>query len=213
MESVARLPEWLPLLIVLAILSSFFAGPAKRRRRARPGSVAKVQAPSPRPHARTETPPRYARRRFLTDAETRVLGFLEAALPHHRIMAQVAMGALLRADERDEWQAETTRRRFAQKFVDFVIVARNTAEVVALIELDDSSHDAERDAARDAMTAAAGYRTIRIPSRPRPTAESVRAAVADFAGLAAANVSELPSPGMGSQWRRPSGAGPELGAR
>jgi very-short-patch-repair endonuclease len=52
---------------------------------------------------------------------------------------------------------------------------------VALVELDDWSHDESRDALRDAMTDAAGYRTIRIPGNPRPTAESVRAAVTDLA--------------------------------
>jgi very-short-patch-repair endonuclease len=104
-------------------------------------------------------------------------GFLEAALPHHRIMAQVAMGALLRADEVDRRRAHSTRNRFSQKIVDFVIVTRDTAEVVALVELDDRRHSTAKDAKRDAMTAAAGYRTIRIPSRSQPSAESVRKAV------------------------------------
>ncbi len=121
--------------------------------------------------------PRFARKRFLTEAETRVLGFLEAALPHHRIMAQVSMGALLKADEADRRRAHATRNRFSQKIVDFAIVTRDTAEVVALVEFDDSSHSAAKDAKRDAMTAAAGYHTIRIPSQPRPSAESVRMAV------------------------------------
>ena len=122
--------------------------------------------------------PRFSRKAFLTDSEVRVLSFLEAALPDYRIMAQVAMGALLSAAETDRRRAHSTRNRFAQKIVDFVVVSRDTAEVIALIELDDRTHAAARDAKRDAMTAAAGYRTIRIPNRPRPTATSVEAAVA-----------------------------------
>lgn len=125
--------------------------------------------------------PRFARKRFLTEAEARVLGFLEAALPDYRIMAQVAMGALLAPGETDRRRAHATRNRFVQKIVDFAVVTRDTAEVVALVELDDRTHSAAKDAKRDTMTAAAGYRTIRIPSRPRPTAESVREAVADLA--------------------------------
>jgi very-short-patch-repair endonuclease len=57
-------------------------------------------------------------------------------------------------------------------------VTRDNAEVIALVELDDRTHRASKDAARDAMTAAAGYQTIRIPSKPQPTAEIVSAAVA-----------------------------------
>jgi hypothetical protein len=127
-----------------------------------------------------EKAPRFARKRFLTEAETRVLAFLEAALPHHRVMAQVAMGALLKADEPDRRRGNAARNRFSQKMVDFVIVTRDTAEVVALVELDDSSHSVAKDAKRDAMTDAAGYRTIRIPNKPRPSAESVRRAVEEL---------------------------------
>ncbi len=125
--------------------------------------------------------PRFVRKRFLSEAEARVLGFLEAALPGHRIMAQVAMGALLAPGETDRRRAHATRNRFAQKIVDFAVVTRDTAEVVALVELDDRTHSAAKDARRDTMTAAAGYRTIRISSRPRPTAESVREAVTGLA--------------------------------
>jgi very-short-patch-repair endonuclease len=107
-----------------------------------------------------------------------VLGYLEAALPQHRVMAQVAMGALLEAAETDRKRAHGTRNRFAQKIVDFVVVSRDTAEVLALVELDDRTHRAARDAKRDAMTASAGYSTIRILSRPRPSPESVRSSVA-----------------------------------
>jgi Na+-transporting methylmalonyl-CoA/oxaloacetate decarboxylase gamma subunit len=125
--------------------------------------------------------PRFTRKQFLTANEARVLPMLEAALPQHRIMAQVAMSALLQADEPDRKQAKGTRNRFAQKVVDFVIVSRDTAEVLALVELDDRTHNVAKDQRRDAMTAAAGYRTIRIPGRPHPTFATVREAVVEFA--------------------------------
>jgi hypothetical protein len=128
--------------------------------------------------------PLYVRRRFLTDNEARVLALLEMALPRHRIMAQVAMGALIKAGETDLRRAQGTRNRFAQKIVDFAVVTRDDyAEVIAIVELDDRTHNSSRDRKRDAMTLAAGYRTIRIPSRPRPSAESVCAAVADLRQL------------------------------
>ena len=125
--------------------------------------------------------PRFVRKQFLTEREVKVLGFLEAALPLYRIMAQVSMGALLKPAESDRQRARGTRNRFDRKIVDYVVVTRDTAEVVALIELDDRTHRADRDTTRDNMTAQADYRTIRIPGRPTPTATSVRAAVAEIA--------------------------------
>lgn len=88
--------------------------------------------------------PRFLRRQFLSDAEKRVLGYLELALPTHRIMAQVAMGALLKAEENGRKRSYASRNRFAQKIVDFVVVSPDTAEVVALVELDDRTHRAPR---------------------------------------------------------------------
>jgi Protein of unknown function (DUF2726) len=85
----------------------------------------------------------------------------------------------LKAAGPDRKQANAARNRFAQKIVDFVVVTRETAEVVAIIELDDRTHSAAKDARRDAMTASAGYRTIRINSKPRSTTDSLKAALAD----------------------------------
>lgn len=156
MDPVAYLLEWLPLIFIVAVVLAL---------------LSRIAGPSPR----------FIRKRFLTEAETRVLGFLEAALPQHRVMAQVAMGSLLKAGETNRRRALATRNRFSGKIVDFAIVTRDTAEIIALVELDDSSHSLLKDAKRDAMTAAAGYQTIRIAGRPRPSLQSVREAVAVLA--------------------------------
>lgn len=156
MDPAAYQLEWLPLIFIAAVVLAL---------------LSRIAGPSPR----------FVRKRFLTEPETRVLGFLETALPQHRVMTQVAMGALVSAGETDRRRALATRNRFSRKIVDFAIVTRDTAEVVALVELDDSSHSPLKDAKRDAMTAAAGYRTIRIASRPRPSLQSVREAVAVLA--------------------------------
>ena len=67
---------------------------------------------------------------------------------------------------------------FSQKIVDFVAQDRATGNIVALIEVDDRTHNPLRDARRDAMTAGAGYATIRIPGSVRPTFHEVRDRVA-----------------------------------
>jgi hypothetical protein len=111
---------------------------------------------------------------FLTKRELVALPMVEAALPGCRIHAQVSMGALIQPDSsrkgREYWRV---RGYYAQKIVDFVAQDRSTGQVIALIELDDRSHSYERDSRRDAMTAAAGYITIRLGAG-RPTYLSVK---------------------------------------
>ena len=119
--------------------------------------------------------------------ELDTFGYLEAVVPKFRIYAQVAMGALLRPEPGMSRQDATRlRNRFSQKIVDYVIEDPESGEVVALVELDDRSHRAERDRARDTMTAAAGYFTIRLPAGERPTLQNVRSRVTE--GLEARRV-------------------------
>ena len=113
-------------------------------------------------------------RPFMTQREQAMLAALEHVLPMYRIHAQVAMGALLKVP------AVPGRRvtpadwnPFARKIVDFVVEDPTPGRVVALIEIDDRSHDADKDRLRDAMTAQAGYLTLRIPAAARPTVQHV----------------------------------------
>lgn len=119
-------------------------------------------------------------RPLLTQREREVLVLIERAVPHARVYGQVALGALLRAAPgQNRSERAIARNGFSQKIVDFVIESRVTGTVLALVELDDRSHDAAKDAQRDAMTAAAGYRTVRLPAGSHD-AESVAAALAEF---------------------------------
>lgn len=118
-------------------------------------------------------------RQFLTEREGAMLVAIEQILPGHRIHAQVSMGALLRVPRRDGGKASAAdRNSFSQKIVDFVVQDRLSGSVVALIEVDDSSHVARRDQERDAMTQRAGYTTIRIPARAKAALPDVRLALA-----------------------------------
>lgn len=123
------------------------------------------------------------KRALLTENEKDFLGRLEEAFPSHRIMAQVSMGALMapavHGGSRDYL---SIRARFSQKVVDYVVLD-DALEVVVLVELDDRTHRAGKDAVRDAMTAAAGYVTLRYASRQKPVPEAIRA---DLAALHAA---------------------------
>ena len=118
---------------------------------------------------------RVVKRAFLTENEKEFLERLEEAFPEYRVMAQVCMGTLMAPDVRGGTSEYLSiRGRFAQKVVDFVILDE-ALEVMALVELDDRTHRQEKDAARDAMTAAAGYVTLRYRSREKPEPGAIRA--------------------------------------
>jgi hypothetical protein len=112
---------------------------------------------------------------LMTARELAMLRVFEELLPAHRIHAQVAMGALLKAiPPRGRSATPADRNAFAQKIVDFVVQDPATGAVIALIEVDDSSHRSAADRERDRMTAKAGYRTLRVPGRAKPTIADVR---------------------------------------
>ena len=124
---------------------------------------------------------RIERKRFMTSAEVRFWAVLQAALPEAQIFGQVSMGALLKPVaglSRNDWWS--TYGRFSQKIVDFVVVDPRSGEVLAVVELDDHSHNGRNDAARDALLARGGYPVVRFGSREARDAPSVRAR---FAGL------------------------------
>ena len=83
--------------------------------------------------------------------------------PDHVVMPQVAFSALITS-----WRQQD-RNQFNRKRADFVICDRSFA-VLAVVELDDSSHAfsgrAADDEKRDAMLEAAGYTVLRYPTIP-----------------------------------------------
>lgn len=89
-------------------------------------------------------------RPLLTPRESAMFMALEEVLPMFQIYPQVAMGALLAPPRRIGWRVTPADRNiFSQKIVDFVIFDQSIGRVVALVELDDRTHRADRDALRD----------------------------------------------------------------
>lgn len=125
----------------------------------------------------------YAAKPLMTANEREFIRRLERALPNHRIHSQVSMGALIKpsfpegSTKRSRSIHKSMRNRYSQKIVDFVVEDRTTGVVLALVELDDRSHDADRDGRRDAITRSAGYRTVRWQSRQRPTDAEIRSRI------------------------------------
>lgn len=118
--------------------------------------------------------PQVRRVPLMTPAERRVMGYIEQILPQARIHAQVSMGAIMQPRHGlNAREAMIARSRFASKRFDFLVEHRESGDIVAIIELDDRTHNRRNDAWRDRLTASVGYRTIRLPARERQTLETV----------------------------------------
>ena len=130
------------------------------------------------------SPPKFKPKPFLTPNELEFLGRLEAAVPEYRFHAQAAMGALLdpAVSRKDAKEFFRVRGMISQKIVDFVAQSRRDGSVKAIIELDDRTHDSEKDARRDAMLASTGFQTIRWNSKTKPDIAAIRARLLPGAG-------------------------------
>lgn len=106
-----------------------------------------------------EQPPRA--KKLMTEREQAMYSRLVQTFPDCVTLSQVSLGALLTA------RTQGARNRFDRKIADFVLCDRSFG-VIAVIELDDSSHagKASQDKARDEMLAGAGYRTARFKNVP-----------------------------------------------
>jgi very-short-patch-repair endonuclease len=119
--------------------------------------------------------PRYKPSRILTDNETEFYWRLRQALPDELIFPQVAMSALIQPVTSGK-QRFSDFGRIAQKRVDFAIYDQMFG-LIAVVELDDRTHDAKKDAIRDAYLASAGIRTVRFQSKAKPDASEIRTKV------------------------------------
>jgi hypothetical protein len=123
---------------------------------------------------RSKKPVLFKKKKLLTENEVEFFHRLRQALPDYHVFPQVSMGALMSpASGVSRQDYLPVRNRFAAKIVDFV-VTDNELNPIALVELDDRTHSAEKDARRDAMTGAAGYTTLRYQSRNKPAPDVIR---------------------------------------
>jgi len=116
---------------------------------------------------------KYRARALMTDNELEFFYRLSRALPQHLIFPQVSLQALVEAASSDKKTAEADRLRIAQQRADYVICDPAGA-IVAVIELDDRTHDSKKDAVRDLRLKQAGIRTVRYLSKRRPSIADIR---------------------------------------
>ncbi len=112
---------------------------------------------------------RLRRKPLLTANEAEFFHRLQRALPGFHVFPQVSFAAFLTDDGQLFRNAQwAVRAKFDRKIADFVICERGTLNIVAVVELDDRTHNAQADRQRDAITKAAGYQTILYQSRRKP---------------------------------------------
>ena len=121
-----------------------------------------------RGNAKSRAPLRLQRKTVMTAREQQMYHLLQTALPECTVLAQVAFSALVTA------KGWANRNRFDRKVADFVLCSQQL-NVIAVIELDDSSHAGRerQDRERDAMLRLAGYVTLRYANFP--TQQALRA--------------------------------------
>ncbi len=111
---------------------------------------------------------------LLTENELEFFQRLTRALPRYYIFPQVSLGAILDANpDLPAKQRWVIRSHCARKIPHFIICEPLPLNVLAIIELDDRTHDARRDRERDAITQAAGIRTLRYSSREKPSVSEI----------------------------------------
>jgi hypothetical protein len=104
----------------------------------------------------------------MTDNEREFYRRLIAAFPECQIWPQVPNLAMLRPDAKDGSRALWRGfRMISNTRVDWVLL--RDLQILAIIELDDRTHDARKDAKRDQILAFCGYKVVPFNSRRRPT--------------------------------------------
>lgn len=121
------------------------------------------------------------RKTILTEHEKGFFPCLLDALPQYHVFPQVSLDAVMQtAAGLSNGVACSLRNSFSQKHPDFVICEKGSLKVVAIVELDDSWHDAENDAERDKMLGAVKYPVLRFTDKDKPWREAIAKKFSDL---------------------------------
>ena len=109
---------------------------------------------------------------ILTNNEKEFYSRLLKAKPDHlHILTQIAMASILTTKSGlGRRLTNSIRSRFNRKIIDFAVFDKDF-NLLFVIELDDRTHNSERDAERDNMLLAAGIKTVRFESKNKPSVE------------------------------------------
>jgi very-short-patch-repair endonuclease len=96
-------------------------------------------------------------------------------VPSFHVFPQVSFAAILTDEGRLSAKARwNVRGRFDRKIADFVICEPGTFKILAIVELDDRTHNARADRQRAQLTEAAGYRTFPFTAKHKPSVAEIQ---------------------------------------
>lgn len=125
-------------------------------------------------------------RNLLSRSENKLYNNLIAMYPDHKIFVQVALSQLISVDKTHP-DCAAIRARYKQLVADFVL-CRPDLSLVAVIELDDRTHEWPKrqaaDARKNKALADAGIKLVRVPAGRLPSQDTLRALI-DANGMAA----------------------------
>jgi very-short-patch-repair endonuclease len=121
--------------------------------------------------------PFYAKRP-LSQAQQVLYFRLIQALPQHIVLAQVQLSRLLGVKKGNNYQAWSNR--INRMSADFVICNKDST-IVAVVELDDATHEREdrqaADAKKDKVLSSAGVRVVRWQAKSIPDIATIQSAL------------------------------------
>lgn len=120
-----------------------------------------------------DTNSKFHPRRPLSEPEQQLFWKLRSALPDHVVLPQVSFSRFLYAKGATNNENFRKLARAKQKVADF-LVCDKTFFIIAVVELDDSSHNPTKDATRDAILKEAGLRVVRWKVNTMPTENEIR---------------------------------------
>lgn len=120
----------------------------------------------------------YAPKLVLTKPEQVLFHRLREAIPTHIVLAQVSMHRVIKP----KGGGKAAFNTISQKAIDFVICRPNFS-VVCVVELDDSSHDKDRNMSHDTYMISAGIETIRWDVKNMPGQPDIALALRKFDAL------------------------------
>lgn len=128
----------------------------------------------------------YERRPLFTAAERSFMGVLDQATAGHlRVLGKIRLFDLLKVRAgTPASEQRSAMNRVIQKHVDFVLCSPADLRVVAVVELDDASHDTPKARARDELVdralAAAGIPIHRFSARQAYSVQEIRQVLASL---------------------------------
>lgn len=99
---------------------------------------------------------------------------LKEALPNYEILAQVSFSRFIYTKGGNQKDNKSLNNQARQKVIDFLICKKDF-EIIAAIELDDSTHIEEKDNERDKILNSAGIKIIRWNVKKMPSNEEINA--------------------------------------